>query len=162
LELSFNTSPARDKDPSEGGGKKMFNKKPKVYVGKISEVDITDNWSSSVIGLLVGILIMILVTVLTGCSETRQDQYVRYDEPMDYCEQPAVSPKLLLRAPGEESMDPQGFAYRSDWPSATGDTDLGQVTTYQEYSYNRQSLAPCVQDYSSNTFQTYRTGISVK
>ncbi len=140
----------------------MFRKKPKAYVGKIIEVDIPDNWSSSVIGLLIGILIMILVTVLTGCSESRHEEYAQYAEPVDYCEQPEVSPKLLLRAPGEESMDPQGFAYRSDWPSAAGDTDLGRVTTYEEYFYNRQSLAPGVQDYSSSTFQTYRTGISVK
>jgi hypothetical protein len=140
----------------------MFKKSPKVYVGRISEVDVTDNWRSSVIGLLIGILIMILVTVLTGCSECRHDQYARYNEAVDYCAQPAVSPKLLLRAPGEESMDPQAFTYRSDWPSTTGDIDLGRVTTYQEYSYNRQSLSPGVQDYSSNTFQSYRTGLSVK
>jgi hypothetical protein len=140
----------------------MFKKSQTVYVGKITQVDVPDKWASSFIGLLVGILIMVLVTLLAGCSECSRCEYGRDEEQQACYEPPVISPKMLLRAPGETSMDPQAFAYRSDWPAATGDVDLGRVTTYDQYSYNQQSLAPGVQDYSYNLFRTYRSGASVK
>ncbi|MFA5865698.1 MAG: hypothetical protein WC975_13575 [Phycisphaerae bacterium] len=137
----------------------MLKKCKNNYVVIFTKSQVSETWYRSFIGLLVGVAIMTLVTFLAGCS---QDNRVDYERTLAYSYTPAVSPKMLLRAPGETSIDPQLFVYRSDWPSTPGETDLGQVTTYQEYSYNRQSLAPGVPDFSYNLFQSYRSGTSVK
>jgi hypothetical protein len=136
----------------------MFKKQATIYVATIPGMDEPERWHRTFIAALVGILIMTLVTLIVGCSsqECPDRRRFAYDFP------PAVSPKLMLRSPAEASVDPQAFAYRSDWPSTTGDVDLGQLTTYQGYWYDRQSLVPGVPDTSYSLFQMYRYGTSVR
>ncbi len=135
----------------------MFEK-TRVYIGKVSGPDTGDSVYRVLFALMAGIAIMVLVTLLGGCSHhERCSSHMAYD----YEYPPAVSPKLLLRSPKETSVDPQAFAYRSDWPSVTGEVPLGSVSFYRQTWYNRQSLTPCVNDNSYNLFQMYRYGTTV-
>jgi len=134
-------------------------KKQHVLVGSIRQAEVAEKWHRIFIALLIGISLMALATFTGGCSHSQ-----KYCSRLTYIDDttPHVSPKLLLRSPKEKSVDPQIFAFRSDWPAVTGESQLGQVTFSREYWYNRQSLAPNVPDYSYNLFQAYRYSTSVR
>lgn len=136
----------------------MLKRREKTYIATLPGSQAPVTWPRTVLGSLFGIGFMVVVTLIVGCcpntSSCRQRIYA--DFPL------AVSPKLLLRAPGEQSVDPQAFAYRSNWPSTTGEIDLGRITVYHQYWYNRQSLVPCVPDTSYNLFQMFRSGSTVR
>ena len=136
-----------------------MSKKCKNYIVKFAKSETPDNWHRSFLGLVLGIIIMMMVVLISGCSQNCSNNYreIVYFEPY-----PVVSPKLLLRSQREESVDPQIFAYRSDWPSTTGEIELGRTTFYRQYWYNRQSLSPNVRDTSFSLFEGYRYGTTVR
>jgi len=136
----------------------MFVKSENNYVVKLPHGRVPEDWRRTVFGMLVGILIMVLVCLATGCA-CCDESWNRRESVYFY---PSVSPKMLLRGPTEDMPNPEIFAYRSAWPAVAGDVDLGRVTYYQEYWYNRQSLAPNVPDYSYNLFRSYRSGATVR
>jgi hypothetical protein len=146
-------------NPPCGGGKKMNLKRRKIYLGESNLTIEHSTWHRPVLGLLVGIAIMILATMLSGCSQKcESDPYVLCYDPQDQI----VSPKLILRSSKEQSVDPQTVACRSDWPSTTGDLELTRLTTYRQFWYNRESASENIPDYSYRRTESYRYGESFR
>ena len=137
----------------------MNLKRRKTYLGQSNLTVEQSTWYRPVLGLLLGIAIMILATLLTGCSHQQYEtiSYLCFD-PQDQI----VSPKLILRSKKEQSIDPQTVACRSDWPSTTGDLELSRITTYRQYWYNRESASANIPDYSYRQTESYRYGESFR
>jgi hypothetical protein len=133
----------------------MNLKRRKIYLGQSNLTIEQPTWYRPVLGLIIGIVIMVLTTLLSGCSQKcESDSYVLCYDPQDQI----VSPKLILRSSKEQSVDPQTVACRSDWPSTTGDLELPRLTTYRQYWYNRESASENVPDYSYRQTESYRYG----
>jgi hypothetical protein len=133
----------------------------KIYLGGARFQGETATWHRTMLGLLIGVMIMVLVTMLSGCSNQCCDEKYKSAECVYYYE-PTISPKMILRSKKDPPVDPQIFAYRSDWPSTEGDVDFARITTYREYWYNRQSGSGNIPDYTYRQVQSYRTGVSIK
>ncbi len=93
--------------------------------------------------------------ILIGCSQSKDTTNIVYYHP-------TISPKLILNSPGEYGINPQAFAYRSDWPCVEGSAQLGQMIYYREYWYNRESMYPSQNDNSYKLFRGYRVGQELK
>ncbi len=102
------------------------------------------------------LILAIMPILIVSCAQTQKNNSGLVYFP------PAVSPNLILHAPGEYAINPQTFAYRSDWPSAEGSAKLGQIIYYREYWYNRQSMYPSQNDNSYKLFRGYRVGQEIK
>jgi len=138
-------------------GKKIF-----VGGGRVqAKSNPTETWYKTVIGLLIGVMIMVFVTLLSGCSNKCGCEPSQKSEWYCYYE-PTISPKMILRSEKDPPVDPQIFTYRSDWPAVEGDVDFARITTYREYWYNRQSGSSNIPDYTYRQMQSYRTGISIR
>ncbi len=144
-------------NPPRGGGKKMIKNRKIIYIVKFARAEEVITWHRSIFALLAAILLMTLVVALIGCAEKRLPE----------CQfacgyPPAVVPKMILRDAREESVDPQLFAGRSDWPAVTGDVEFSRFTSYRQYTYDRESLTPGVRDYTFNQFESYRFGTNAR
>jgi hypothetical protein len=139
----------------------MNLKRRKIYLGQNNLTLEAPTWHRTVLGLFIGIAIMVLTTLLAGCSqntcETTDNSFV-YSDPVD----PMVTPKLILRSSKEQSIDPQTIADRSDWPCTTSDVDGGRITMYRQYWYNRQSATADIPDYSYRQMESYQYGESYR
>lgn len=134
-------------------------KRRKMYLGQNNLTLDPPTWHRPVLGLLLGIAIMILTVLLSGCSQKCESEaYVLCYDPQDQI----VSPKLILRSAREQSIDPQTIACRSDWPCTTGDLELTRLTTYRQYWYDRQSASENIPDYSYRRTESYRYGESYR
>lgn len=103
------------------------------------------------------ILSLLILILLAGCSR-KSSPYVNS---LDY--RPiSVSPKLLLYAPGETAVDPQNFAFRSDWPWSFGGYDLGETTHFIEIWNNREGLYPGSSDNTYKLYRSYRRGYRIR
>jgi hypothetical protein len=138
----------------------MNLKRRKIYLGQSNLTLEAPTWHWTVLGLVLGISIMVLTTLLAGCSQNNcsADQSYVYFDPADQI----VTPKMILRSSKEQSIDPQTIADRSDWPCTPGDFEGGQVTTYRQYWYNRQSATANVPDYSYRRMESYQYGESYR
>ncbi|NLE29097.1 MAG: hypothetical protein GX629_05455 [Phycisphaerae bacterium] len=137
----------------------MNLKRRKTYLGQNNMTVEPVTWYRTVLGLFIGIAIMVLATLITGCSH-QQDETISYlcFDPQDQI----VSPKLILRSSKEQSIDPQIIACRSDWPSTTGDLELSRITSYRQYWHDRQSASANIPDYSYRRTESYRYGESFR
>jgi len=104
--------------------------------------------------IITSVLLIFLPVFIVSCAQSKSSGVVYFPH--------SVSPKLILNSPGEYALDPQTFAYRSDWPSAEGSAQLGQIIYYREYWYNRQSMYPGQNDNSYKLFRGYRVGQELK
>ncbi len=100
--------------------------------------------------IIISLSLLIIPIFIIGCAQSQKSDIVYY--------RPTVSPKMILYSAGETTLDPQIFAYRSDWPATEGNAQIGQMIYYREYWYDRQSLYPNHNDSSYKLFQGYRFG----
>jgi hypothetical protein len=135
----------------------MMGKRQKIYLGAPAAQNEAVTWHRPVIGLLFGIAIMMLVALLSGCASRCETSCLVLG---NY--EPTVSPKMIFRSQNDPPVDPQVFAYRSDWPAAVGDIEFGRVTSYRQLWYDRQSASSNIPDNSYKQTRSYRYGTSVR
>jgi len=54
------------------------------------------------------------------------------------------------------------YAYRSDWPSAAGYYDTGEVVYYREWTWDYQGQGPFGTDYHRRALRIYRAGVAYR
>jgi len=114
--------------------------------------------------VIVSVIALLTVVISGGCSGQKrgvpanlQDDKSASGPVVGTC----VSILLPMMADSQQVVDPQRFAFRSNWPSSLGASYVSEVTTFRETWHDRQTVSP-YRDFSYRHFRSYRRGVHVR